>query len=77
MSRLTPTATIATADAEDAMIVTAADPTTVKAAERMMGAALEAIKPAASAMTVVIVAATAAATTMVVVAPATAKLVLS
>ena len=71
--RLTPAATIATADAADAMIVTAADPTTVKAAKRMLEETLEAIKSATSAMTIVIVAATAAATTMVVVAPATAK----
>ena len=51
MIRLTPAATTATtvlADAADAMIVTAADPTTVKVAKMMMGEALEAIASAAS-----------------------------
>jgi hypothetical protein len=44
--RLTPAITIATtvlADAADAMIVTAADPTMVKVAMMMMGGALDAI----------------------------------
>ena len=88
MIRLTPAATIATmvlADAADALIVIAADPTTVpvKVAKMMMGEAMEAIASAASEKISTVVAravATAAATLVMTMgaattamAPATAK----